>query len=54
MIKFEGKKAELITPHPKDSYTITYNKRTNITILGISNKLGFWQETNYLVVEIKK
>ena len=54
MIEFEGKKADLIPPHPKDSYTITYDKKTNITILGISNKLKFWQQTNYLVVEIKK
>ena len=54
MIEFEGKKANLITPHPKESYTITYDNKTNITILGISNKLKFWQETNYLIVEIKK
>ena len=54
IIELEGKKAELITPHPVDSYILNYNKDKNITILGISNKLHFWQETNYLVIEIKE
>jgi len=54
IIELEGKKAELITPHPIDSYTITYDKDKNITSVGISNKLHFWQETNYLVIEIKE
>ena len=54
IIELDGKKAELITPHPIDSYTLTYDKDKNITMLGISNKLHFWQETNYLVIEIKE
>ena len=54
IIELDGKKAELITPHPIDSYTITYDKDKNITLLGINNKLHFWQETNYLVIEIKE
>ncbi len=53
IIELDGKKAELVTPHSADSYSITYNKETNVTILEISNKLQFWQETNYLVIEIK-
>jgi len=54
IIELDGKKAELVTPHPEDSYTITYDKDKKITLLGISNKLHFWQETNYLVIEIKE
>ena len=54
IIKLESQKAELITPHPTDSYTITYDKDKNTTMLEISNKLHFWQETNYLVIEIKE
>ncbi len=53
IIELNGKKAELITPHPIDSYTLTYDKDKNITMLGISNKLHFWQETNYLAIEVK-
>ena len=54
IIELDGKKAELITPHPEDSYTFTYDKDNNISILEISNKLHFWQETNYLVIKIKE
>ncbi len=54
IIELAGKKLELITPHPIDSYTITYDKDKDITMLGISNKLHFWQETNYLAIEIKE
>jgi hypothetical protein len=53
IIELAGKKIKLITPHPIDSYTITYDKDKDITMLGISNKLHFWQETNYLAIEIK-
>ena len=51
-IELDGKKAELITPHPDDSYSITYND--DITNVNIEDKLHFWQETNYLIVEVKK
>ena len=54
IIELDGKNAKLITPHPDNSYTITYNKEKDITLLGISNKVYFWQETNYLVIEIKE
>jgi hypothetical protein len=54
IIELAGKKVELMTPHPIDSYTITYDKDKDITMLGISNKLHFWQETNYLAIEIKE
>ncbi len=52
LIELYGKKAELITPHPIDSYELTFNNEDKTTFLGIANKLKFWQETNYLVVEI--
>ena len=52
LIELYGKKAELITPHPIDSYELTFNNDDKTTFLGIANKLKFWQETNYLVVEI--
>jgi DNA repair exonuclease SbcCD ATPase subunit len=51
MIEIPGKKAELITPHPLESYELTYSEESKRTFLGIANKLKFWQETNYLVVE---
>lgn len=52
IIELAGKKAELITNHPDDSYEITFDKEKDIVFLGVANKLKFWQETNYLVVEI--
>lgn len=54
IIELDGKKAELITPHPTDSYTISYNKEEDNSLLTINNKLHFWQETDYLVIDIKK
>jgi hypothetical protein len=52
MFEFPGKKAELITAHSSDSYELTFDKKNELVFLGIANKLKFWQETNYLVVEI--
>jgi hypothetical protein len=52
LIELTGKKAELITPHPLESYEFTVEKDKEQVFLGIANKLKFWQETNYLVVEI--
>jgi hypothetical protein len=53
-IELDGKKAELITPHPDDSYSIVYNDNEAVTNVNIEDKLHFWQETNYLVIELKK
>lgn len=52
ILELTGKKAELITTHPLDSYEFTFDKDKELVFLGIANKLKFWQETNYLVVEI--
>lgn len=52
IIEFEGKKGALITTHPIDSYEFTIDKDKELVFLGIANKLKFWQETNYLVIEI--
>ncbi len=52
LFEFNAKKAALITPHPDDSYQITADKGQKKVLLGIADKLKFWQETNYMVVEI--
>lgn len=52
IIELSGKKAELITSHAPESYEFTFDKEIGLTLLGIANKIKFWQETNYLVVEI--
>jgi hypothetical protein len=53
IIELAGKKATLITNHPADSYEITFDEDRDLVLLGVSNSLKFWQETNYLVVEIE-
>ena len=52
IIELKGKKAELITKHADDSYEFTFDKDNDLVFLGVANKLKFWQETNYLVIEI--
>jgi hypothetical protein len=52
IIEFYAKKADLITPHAMESYEFTMDKEKELVSLGIANKLKFWQETNYLVVEL--
>lgn len=52
IIELAGKKATLITNHPQDSYDITFSEEKDLVFLGVANKLKFWQETNYLVIEI--
>jgi len=52
IIELEGKRVELLTPHPLESYELTFNEDKQLVFLGFANKLKFWQETNYLVIEI--
>ena len=52
IIELAGKKATMITNHPQDSYDITFSEEKDLVFLGVANKLKFWQETNYLVIEI--
>jgi len=53
IIELAGKKASLITNHPQDSYELTFSDKGDLVFLGVANKLKFWQETNYLVIEIE-
>lgn len=53
-LEFESQGIALITPHAPESYEITVDKESEKAFLEISNKLKFWQETNYLVVELSK
>jgi hypothetical protein len=52
MLELVGENATLLTPHAPESFKITTDKQANLTIISIENKLKFWQETNYLIVEI--
>lgn len=52
IIELKGKRAELLTRHPQDSYDFTFSEDKELIFLGFANKLKFWQETNYLVIEI--
>ncbi len=52
IIELKGTKAQLITKHAEDSYEFTFDRDKELVFLGVANKLKFWQETNYLVVEI--
>jgi hypothetical protein len=51
-ITINGKKANLITPHPSDSYALNTLNEDKALALEITNNLKFWQETNFLVVEV--
>lgn len=50
-INLRSKKAEIMSPQPKDSYTITSDE-SGIKILTITNPERFWATTNYLVIKI--
>jgi hypothetical protein len=52
MLELVGINATLLTPHAPESFEITTDKQANLIIISIENKLKFWQETNYLIVEI--
>ena len=52
-IELQAKKASLITNHPSDSYEFTFDKDQDLVLLGVANKLKFWQEANYMVIEIE-
>lgn len=53
MIELKGKKASLITTHPAESYEFTFNKEKELIFLGVADVMKFWQESNYLVIEIE-
>lgn len=49
-IDLHSKKAEVLTKHPKDSYTIVEAGGTQKLV--ISNSKRFWEQNNFLVVKI--
>jgi outer membrane murein-binding lipoprotein Lpp len=51
MIPVDGKKIDLITEHPSDSYELT--KLNNTTFLHITDPDEFWKTSRYLVVQRK-
>jgi hypothetical protein len=51
-VTLDGKKATLVTEHPKDSYTIVENG-TEMAYLEIKDPEAFWRLSKYMVVEVK-
>ena len=51
-VTLEGKKASLLTEHPKDSYAIV-EEGDKLAYLQIKDPAAFWRLTKYLVVEVK-
>lgn len=50
-INLHSKKAQVMSPQPKDSYSITTDESGN-KVLQITNPERFWSTTNYLVIKI--
>jgi hypothetical protein len=51
-IPIHGRKAKLVTPHPKDSYELKAENK-ELAMLTIKDPDKFWEESKYLVVEVK-
>ncbi|MEO8589587.1 MAG: hypothetical protein ABI432_09475 [Flavobacteriales bacterium] len=51
-VTLEGKKAKLVTEHPKDSYTIV-EEGDQLAYLEIKDPAAFWRLSKYMVVEVK-
>lgn len=51
-IPLSGKKAELVTEHPMDSYAIVENG-DQLAYLEIKDPAAFWRLSKYMVVEVK-
>lgn len=53
-LKIEADKFELVTEHPKDSYTIVDDEvEEGVKYLKVTNPQKFWELSNYLVVTTK-
>lgn len=50
-LNLHSKKAEVMSPQPKDSYTLT-DDATGMKVITITNPARFWATTNYLVIKI--
>lgn len=51
-IPLEGKKVELITVHPANSYTVEHNENEELEKLIITNPDEFWKSSKYLVAVV--
>lgn len=51
-VSLEGKKANLVTEHPKNSYTIV-EEGDHLAYLEIKDPDAFWRLSKYMVVEVK-
>lgn len=51
-IPLEGKKVEIITVHPTDSYTVEHNENDELERLVITNPDEFWKSSKYLVAVV--
>jgi len=51
-MNFDGKKASLVTEHPKDSYSIVENAN-EMAYLEIKDPEAFWRLSKYMVVEFR-
>jgi len=52
-IPLEGKKIEILTEHPANSYEIVKNDEELISEIKINNKDAFWEGSQYLVMVTK-
>ncbi|WP_305982316.1 hypothetical protein [Roseivirga thermotolerans] len=53
-LKIDASKFELVTEHPKDSYTIVQDEiNENVKYLKVTDAKKFWEISNYLVVTTK-
>jgi len=52
-IPLKGKKVELLTSHPQDSYELEKSDGKTVSALKILDPDKFWQASKYLVVEVK-
>lgn len=51
-VNLEGKKANLVTEHPRDSYSIV-EEGDHLAYLEIKDPDAFWRLSKYMVVEVK-
>lgn len=51
-IKLYSKSADLLTSHPKDSYTLEKDAREQL-VLKINDPAKFWSVSKYLVIQVK-
>lgn len=52
-IPLSVKKANLVTTHPKDSYTLLTNDKGMVKELKITDTQKFWSVSKYLVIEVE-